>query len=88
MTNRPIHNEEDGETALEEIEALWEAEPGTVEGVRLDVLVMLVEAYEAEHYPISAPDPIELIAYHIIRAILREIYMRTSRKRQFAVSYR
>ena len=60
---RPIRNEEDYETALEEIEALWEATPGTPEADRLDLLVMLVEAYEAEHYPIPAPDPIALILH-------------------------
>lgn len=53
---RPIRNEEDYETALEEIEALWEATPGTPEADHLDVLVMLVEAYEAVHYPIPDPD--------------------------------
>jgi len=63
MTLRPIRNEEDYETALEEIEALWEAEAGTQEADRLDILVMLVEAYEAEHYPIPDPDPIELIRH-------------------------
>lgn len=68
MTNlRPIRNEEDYETALEEIEALWEAEPGTPEADRLDILVMLVEMYEAEHYPIPDPDPIELIL-HVMEA--------------------
>jgi antitoxin component HigA of HigAB toxin-antitoxin module len=36
MTIRPIRSEADYETALEEIEALWEAEPGTAEGARLD----------------------------------------------------
>lgn len=66
-TIRPIRNEEDYETALEEIEELWEAEPGTGEADRLDVLVMLVEAYEAEHYPIPAPDPIALIL-HVMEA--------------------
>ena len=64
---RPIRNEEDYETALEEIEELWEAEPGTTEVDRLEVLVMLVEAYEAEHYPIPDPDPIELIL-HVMEA--------------------
>lgn len=67
MTLRPIRNEEDYETALEEIEALWEAAEGTPEADRLDVLVMLVEAYEAEHYPIPEPDPIELIL-HVMEA--------------------
>jgi HTH-type transcriptional regulator/antitoxin HigA len=60
---RPIRNEEDYETALEEIEALWEATPETPEADRLDMLVMLVEAYEAEHYPIPDPDPIALILH-------------------------
>jgi HTH-type transcriptional regulator/antitoxin HigA len=60
---RPIRNEEDYETALEEIEALWESTPGTPEADRLDLLVMLVEAYEAEHYPVPDPDPIALILH-------------------------
>lgn len=60
---RPIRDEEDYETALEEIEALWEATPGTPEADRLDLLVLLVEAYEAEHYPIPDPDPIALILH-------------------------
>ena len=60
---RPIRNEEDYETALEEIESLWDAGPSTPEGDRLDVLVMLVEAYEEEHYPIPSPDPIEMILH-------------------------
>jgi HTH-type transcriptional regulator/antitoxin HigA len=64
---RPIRNEEDYETALEEIEQLWDAAPGTPEADRLEVLVTLVEAYEAEHYPIPAPDPIELIL-HVMEA--------------------
>lgn len=63
MILRPIRNEEDYETALEEIETLWDAEVGTAEADRLDILVMLVEAYEAEQYPIPDPDPIELILH-------------------------
>ena len=64
---RPIRNEEDYETALAEIEALWDAEPGSAEADRLEILVTLVEAYEAEHYPIPAPDPVELIL-HVMEA--------------------
>ena len=67
MNLRPIRNEEDYETALEEIAALWAAEPDTADADRLDILVMLVEAYEAEHYPIPEPDPIELIL-HVMEA--------------------
>lgn len=64
---RPIRNEEDYETALEEIETLWDAPEGTAEADRLDVLMLLVEAYESEHYPIPDPDPIALIL-HVMEA--------------------
>ena len=64
---RPIRNEEDYETALEEIEELWNSPDGTAEADRLDILVMLVEAYEAVHYPIPDPDPIALIL-HVMEA--------------------
>ena len=67
MHMRPIRNEEEYETALAEIEALWDVEPDTTEADQLDVLVMLVEAYEAEHHPIPAPDPIALIL-HVMEA--------------------
>lgn len=63
MIIRPIRNEEDYETALEEIQALWDAPDGTSEADWLDVLMVLVEAYEAEHYPIPDPDPIDLILH-------------------------
>jgi HTH-type transcriptional regulator/antitoxin HigA len=49
--------------ALAEIETLMRAEPGTPEGNRLDVLATLVEAWEARHMPIEAPDPIAAILF-------------------------
>jgi HTH-type transcriptional regulator/antitoxin HigA len=60
---RPIRTEEDYEAALAEIEALMTASLGTPEGDRLDVLATLVEAWEAEHHAIEAPDPIALIQF-------------------------
>lgn len=60
---RPVRTERDYEDALEEIGRLMTARPGTPEGDRLDVLSTLVEAYEAEHYPIEPPDPIALIEF-------------------------
>ena len=65
MDIRPIKNETDYEAALVEIERLFNAEPGTPEDDRLEVLVTLVEAYETDHYPIPAPDPIEAIKYYM-----------------------
>jgi HTH-type transcriptional regulator / antitoxin HigA len=54
-------------TALDEIQTLWNAEPGTPEADRLDVLIVLVQAYEAEHYPTPDPDPIDMIL-HVMEA--------------------
>lgn len=63
MEIRPIRTEADYEEALAEIERLFTAAPNTPEGDRLDVLTTLVEAYEAQHYPIPEPDPVEAIKY-------------------------
>jgi len=63
MDVRPIRTEADHQAALAEIETLMNAEKGTPEGDRLDVLATLVEAYEAAHVPIDAPDPISAIFF-------------------------
>lgn len=63
MEIRPIRTEADYEAALAEIARLFNAAPDTPEGDRLDVLATLVEAYEAQHYPIPEPDPVEAIKY-------------------------
>ena len=65
MDIRPIKTEADYQAALAEIEQLFDAQPDTPEGDRLDVLTTLVEVYEAEHEPIAAPDPIEAINYYL-----------------------
>jgi HTH-type transcriptional regulator/antitoxin HigA len=50
---------------MAEIERLWGAAEGTPEGDRLDVLVTLVEAYEASRWSIPAADPVEVLRYAI-----------------------
>ena len=67
MDIRPIKTEEDYEAALAEIDTLFDAELGTPEGDKLEVLVTLVEAYEEEHYKVPLPDPIEAIEFHMER---------------------
>jgi HTH-type transcriptional regulator/antitoxin HigA len=62
---KPIRSEVDYERALDEIEGLWGAASGTLEGDRLDVLATLIDAYEDEHYPIDPPDPIEAIKFRM-----------------------
>ena len=57
MEIRPIHTESDYEAALRRIEALWGAPAGTADGNEVDILMILTEAYERQHYPIDRPDP-------------------------------
>lgn len=59
----PIRTEDDYQIALKEIERLFEAEPNTPEGNRLEVWATLVEVYEDDRFPIPEPDPIEAIRY-------------------------
>jgi HTH-type transcriptional regulator/antitoxin HigA len=63
MDIKPIRTRKDYRAALREIERLWDADPGTPDGDRVDVLVTLIEAYEAKHYPIEPPDPIAAIEF-------------------------
>jgi len=83
MDVRSIRTETDYAAALAEIERLFDAAPNTPEGDRLKVLVTLVEAYEAQHYTIPAPDPVEAIKYYMeSRGLSRgdlEPYIRKSR---------
>ncbi len=65
MDVAPIKTKRDHRRALKEIEGLMDAKRGTPEGDRLDVLVTLVEAWEAKHYPIDLPDPVAAIEYHM-----------------------
>jgi HTH-type transcriptional regulator/antitoxin HigA len=65
MEIKPIRTETDYEKALQEIERLWQAEYGSPEGDKLDVLVTLVEAYEEKHHPIPPPDPVEAILHYM-----------------------
>jgi len=62
---KPVRTKADYEKALAEVERLWGAKSGTREGDRLDVLATLIDAYEAEHYPMDPPDPIEAIKFRM-----------------------
>ena len=62
---KPIRTKQDYEAALVEVERLWGAKAGTPEGDRLDVLATLIDSYEAEHYPMDPPDPIEAIKFRM-----------------------
>lgn len=65
MEIKPIKTDEDHAAALAEVERLWEAESGSEEADRLDVLTTLIDAYEEKHQPILPPDPVEAILFRM-----------------------
>ena len=67
MELRPIRSKREHQAALKEAEALWNAPEGTPEADRLEVLTLLIEAYEREHFPIEDPDPIDFLQ-HVMEA--------------------
>lgn len=71
---RPIKTEQDYDWAIAEIARYFENQPdvGSPEGDRFDVLATLIEAYENEHYPISALDPVEAISAYMQMAGLKQ----------------
>jgi len=64
---RAIRNNDDLAWAIAEVSPYFDKppEPGTPEEERFDVLSSLIEAYEDVHYPIDAPEPVELIKAHM-----------------------
>jgi HTH-type transcriptional regulator/antitoxin HigA len=100
MEIRPIHTVADYQATLREVFVYFENEPqpGTPEGDRFEVLLTLVEAYEAKHFPIDLPDPVEAIKFRmeqggltpkdLIPAIgrLNRVYEILARKRPLTLS--
>lgn len=65
MTLRLIKTKKDYQTALNRLEVIFDARPGTPQGDELEVLGILIDKYEQENYPIDFPDPIEAIKFRM-----------------------
>ena len=65
MEIKPIKTEEDYQRALDRLEIIFDSEPGSIEGDELEILGILVEHYENEHFPIGFPDPIDAIKFRM-----------------------
>ena len=68
-----IKTKEDYQAALKRMEILFDAPIGTPESDEADVLALLIDAYETQHYPIEAPDPIEAIKIRMEEMQLRQV---------------
>ncbi len=65
MNIKPIRNEADYQKALERLELIFDAKRGTPEGDELEILAIIVDNYENEHFPIGMPDPISAIKFRM-----------------------
>ena len=65
MDIKVIKTEEEYNQALKRLEAIFDSPVDTPEGDEADILGLLIEKYEDEHYPIEAPDPIEAIKFRM-----------------------
>lgn len=70
MDIRPIHTKADYKAALRAVAPFFENEPkpGTPDGDRFEIMLTLIEAYEAKHFPIDLPDPVEAIKFRMDQA--------------------
>ena len=67
-----IKTEADYEQALQRLEEIFDAELGSETGDELEVLSFLIEAYEKEHFPIAAPDPIEAVKFRMEQLSMKQ----------------
>jgi HTH-type transcriptional regulator/antitoxin HigA len=70
MNIKPIKTDGDYKEALKIIESLMMTKTDTPDGDKLDVMVTPVEAYEAKHFPMELPDPVEAIKFEMERKSL------------------
>lgn len=70
MELKPIRTKAQYDAALRAVVPYfdYEPEPGTAAADHFEILVMLIQAYEAKHYPITPPDPVEAIKFRMEQA--------------------
>ncbi|HET9054705.1 MAG TPA: helix-turn-helix domain-containing protein [Cyclobacteriaceae bacterium] len=65
MNLKPIKTKKDYQQALERLELIFDSKKRTKEGDELEILGILINQYEDEHFPIDLPDPIEAIKFRM-----------------------
>lgn len=72
MNLKPIKSDKDYRNALERLEVIFDSPIDTKEGDEAEILSLLIENYENEHYPIESPDPIEAIKIRMEELNMRQ----------------
>jgi len=65
MTIKPIKTKKDYQNALERLELIFDSKKGSDNSDELEILGILIEKYEDEHFPIGFPDPMEAIKFRM-----------------------
>jgi len=65
MTIKPIKTKKDYQNALERLELIFDSKKVSANGDKLEILGILIEKYEDEHFPIGFPDPMEAIKFRM-----------------------
>ena len=65
MEIKVIKTEENYNSALKRLEEIFDAPINSKDGDEAELLTVLIEKYEEEHYPIESPDPIEAIRFRM-----------------------
>ena|SRR5882762_614945 len=65
MKIKPIKTKKDYQNALNRLEVIFDARRGTPEGDELEILGILIDQFENEHYLIDLPDPVEAIKFRM-----------------------
>ena len=65
MTIKPIKTKKDYTQALQRLQSIFDAKKGSRDGDELEVLSILIEKYEDEHFPVGLPDPVEAIKFRM-----------------------
>ena len=73
MELTPIRNEADYQAALNKLETVFNTKKGTPEGDHLEILSILIDTYENEHFPIGLPDPVEDIKFRLEQMGMKHI---------------
>lgn len=65
MTLKLLKTKKDYQAALNRLEIIFDAKPGTPQGDELEMMGFLIEKYEQEHFPVEFPDPVEAIKFRM-----------------------
>jgi HTH-type transcriptional regulator/antitoxin HigA len=65
MTIKPIKTKKDYQQALARLKMIFDSKKGSAKGDELEILAMLIDNYENEHFPVGFPDPVEAIKFRM-----------------------